>query len=102
MKQIDKLPDGLERVEPQSGRLVLMAGEKTGHHHAFYKESAEIDLGVNMFRDPATGERFIEILGGGAALKHEEHSTVIVPGGAIYRLPIQVEDDSEMVVQVAD
>ena len=102
LKQIDKLPQGLEKVEPEGDRIILMHGERTGHAHAFYKESPELDLGVHMFRDPVTGERFIEILGGGAALKHEEHLTVNLTGGTVYRLPVQVEDDSEFVQQVED
>jgi len=94
--------EGFTEVQPDDqGKHVLALGEATGHHHRF--ENCSLDMGgnVRMYRDFQTGAHVVEVLAGGASLIHEEHEAIDVPAGRYLQL-IQVEDDGEMVVQVAD
>lgn len=95
---------GFERVKPEGGKLVLALGEATGHHHRFegctFSADPMEDV-VRLFRDPLNGAQVIEVGGGGAQLLHEEHSPIPVAPGRYIQL-IQVEDDAEMIVAVAD
>jgi hypothetical protein len=74
-QRIETLPDGLVPVKrDRQGRLVVAAGEATGHHHAIKERTAE------LFIDPETGLRFL-IAPNGAVMDHEEHAPhVIEPG----------------------
>lgn len=75
-------------------RIVLKAGEATGHFHAFY------DQPVRLYETPKK-ERFLHVVET-SCLKHEEHSTVEVPPG-VYKLPAQVEwTDQDEPIAVAD
>jgi len=66
-------------------KTVLAYGEVTGHSHAIAEK--ETDLYVDDTR------RFLEIcLAKGAALKHEEHSTITLPKGN-YEVRIQKQWD---------
>lgn len=55
------------RVEPEDGRLILVRGEATGHHHSVAASSArlfESAIGMLLFVDRAT------------KLLHQEHAAV--------------------------
>jgi hypothetical protein len=97
--RVDAMPEGLVDITPDCGRVVLMAGEATGHHHAFY------DRGVKIFAPAGSpkGSRpiYLQVVKKTALLKHEEHSPASLPPG-IYRMPTQVEhtdDDEPRVVE---
>lgn len=87
--RVDSMPEGLHDITPARGRIVLMAGEATGHHHAFY------DRGVQVFARDAKAARpeYLRVVKT-AYLKHEEHSPATLPPG-LYRLPTQVEHTDE-------
>ena len=111
------IPVDAKPVKPEGGRVVLAFGEVTGHAHAFYSGR------VAMFRDDGAGRTFIRIpadardtapifgedgvtVAGaveieGAALRHEEHTTIPVPPGD-YEVIRQREYSPEEIRQVAD
>jgi hypothetical protein len=92
---ISSIPADAKDITPKTGRIVLQHGEVTGHAHAFYDNTYNINL-----RAGGSGERYLEVKAL-SALKHEEHTTVEVPAGK-YLLPNQVEYSPEALQQVAD
>jgi hypothetical protein len=94
--------DGFAEVKPDAaGKHVLALGEATGHHHRFEHCTFMQEGSVRMFRDFQTGAQVVEIPAGGASLVHEEHTAIGVPAGRYLQL-VQVEDDGELIAQVAD
>lgn len=91
---VDSVPQDAKKKRRVGGRVILAAGEVTGHHHAIR------DSGVALLE---LGERrFVSVGEEGAELKHEEHSTIPVAPGA-YEVIIQREyDDAEEWRRVAD
>lgn len=110
LQRIDALPAGFAPVAPdEHNKLVLALGEATGHHHRFENCFSQEGT-VRMFRDFQTGAQIIEVLAepmaggtatGPAMLVHEEHDPITLAPG-FYRQLLQVEDDGEMILQVAD
>jgi hypothetical protein len=56
------------------GRLVLAAGEVSGHAHVIDDPDAE------LFDDPLTGRRFLRLVTE-SKLTHEEHEPIALPPG---------------------
>lgn len=75
---VDKIPAGQSRT---GTRHTLALGEVTGHSHTIDR-SRLVDVGP---------ERYVEVQDG-AALRHEDHGTVVVPPGT-YRVIQQTEPD---------
>ena len=75
---IDKMPAGLTPVARDNGRVILAYGEVTGHAHALVER--EVDL-FAPGEASIMAEKFLRIGGGGAALTHEEHATIMLPPG---------------------
>jgi len=82
-------------IPRESGRIVLAHGEATGHAHAIADDNAM------FFEVPERKERFLRVLKGGVALKHEEHREVKIPAG-LYRVTRQREYSPEAIRNVAD
>lgn len=77
-QRIEGLPEGLVPMGRDNlGRLIIAAGEATGHHHAIKEREA------SLFVDPETGVRFL-IAPNGAVMDHEEHAAHVLEPG-IYR-----------------
>ena len=103
-QRVDSMPDGLEPVErDEQGRLVIAAGEATGHHHAIKEREAQ------LFVDPETGIRWL-IAPNGAVMDHEEHQAHVLEPGT-YRFGAETPDGPvenqreytpEEIVRVAD
>jgi len=55
--KVDVLPEGLEPVTRENGRLILAYGEATGHAHTI------ADRASAMFRDPKLNELFMRVNG---------------------------------------
>ena len=73
--RVDRIPAGVRPVAREGGRLVLAAGEATGHAHAV------LESGALLLEDDLE-ERFLQVLEeGGVTLTHEEHAAVRVPPG---------------------
>lgn len=93
---------GFAEVPIDNGKIVLALGEATGHHHRVEFSFDGLEPGqARLFRDAQNGAQILQIGGGGATLLHEEHDPIALPPGRYLQL-VQVEDDGEMIAQVAD
>ena len=93
---VTKLPQQLDPVERENGRIVLAHGEVTGHAHAIKDERAA------LFRDPRLMAVFMHISGDApVALEHDEHDEILIPPGS-YQVIRQVEYTPAAIRQVAD
>jgi hypothetical protein len=96
IRRIGKLPKaiGPEVARDERGRVVLAAGEATGHHHAIEAREAR------LFRNE--GSNICHLwLGEPAVLGHEEHAAISLPAGA-YEVIRQREYSPEAIRNVAD
>lgn len=94
---VDEIPEGATEVADDDGRVVLAYGEVTGHAHAFSRsESRMVKL-----RQDEKGLRYLDVGGGGATLKHEEHAPIAIPPGR-YEVRRQREYSPEEIRVVAD
>ena len=93
---VAKLPDCLEPMKRERGRVILAHGEVTGHAHAIKDKRA------TLFRDPKLMAIFMHV-GGDApvALEHDEHETIQLPPGD-YQIIRQREYSPEAIRNVAD
>lgn len=72
LMKCDKLPDGLKKIRPVNGRLVLAEGEATGHAHTIEAKSATL-FGVD--------ESMVVVVNEPTTIQHQEHSAIeIAPG----------------------
>lgn len=118
--KVSKLPDGCKHIEPENGRrFVLAHGEVTGHAHAIYEFTSEVDkeqelakaaevgdallariraLRTAQMWECPEGEWYLEIRKQ-STMKHEEHSAPKIPPG-IYYCPVQVECGLDNMIRV--
>lgn len=93
---VKQLPNLLEPVAREAGRIILAHGEVTGHAHAIKDHKAA------LFRDPKLAAIFLSVSADGpVALEHEEHGTIDIPPGS-YRIIRQREYSPEAIRNVAD
>jgi hypothetical protein len=88
--QTDRVAAG-EPQERRDGRLVIAAGEATGHAHAILDDHADI-----LVSGEGAEELRLLVVGGDGpvALVHEEHATISVPPG-VYEIRRKREYVSE-------
>ena len=98
--RIDGIPENFGPVDIKDGKIILASGEATGHHHRI-EFAFDAPDHPKLYRDIQTGAQILEVGGGSAALLHEEHDPITLRPGRYLQL-VQVEDDGEMVRQVAD
>ncbi len=90
------IPDTVEPIERDHGRVVLAYGEVTGHAHAIKDKRAA------LFRDPKLMAVFMNVTGEEpVALEHDEHATIQIPPGK-YQVIRQREYSPEAIRNVAD
>jgi len=94
ISKVEKLPKETKELERQGGRIILAAGEATGHHHAI---SADM---VRFVINEQTQRRFLKVEKK-VALNHEEHAEIQLPAGK-YEVEIQREYDGEYIRTVVD
>ena len=87
IERIDKAPGDLTPVARVGGRIILAAGEVTGHHHAVVDPDTELFTISGVL---AEAERILRVGAGGATVVHEEHGAIALPPGD-YRVIIQQE-----------
>jgi len=93
---VGSIPEAVEPVEREQGRVILAHGEVTGHAHAIKDKRAA------LFRDPKLAAIFMLVTGDEpVALEHDEHDTISVPPGN-YRIIRQREYAPEGLRNVAD
>ena len=82
--RIRSIPEGARRVKRHDGRIVVAAGEATGHAHQIAATDADL-------LESSPEERYLRVLDeGGVELTHEEHAAILVPPGD-YRVVRQRE-----------
>ena len=90
------IPESVEAVDREGGRVVLAHGEVTGHAHAIKDKRA------TLFRDPKLAAIFMHVSGDApVALEHDEHSTIAIPPGN-YQVVRKVEYSPQEIRNVAD
>lgn len=92
---IDEVPDQLQQVPLEGGRIILAHGEATGHAHVIEGEAALLaedleDLERRFLRVEEESE-----------LVHDEHDPITVPAGD-YEVRRQREYSPEEIRMVAD
>lgn len=91
------IPDGLNPMPRENGRIVLAHGEVTGHAHAI--DSALVTLFAPADLDEMA-DRFLRVEQE-CEVVHDEHDTITLPPGD-YVIRRQREYTPEAVRQVAD
>jgi|SRR3990167_5393859 len=93
--EVDKLPAGCHDIERQDGRIIVMAGEATGHHHTITSTGCRL-MQLN-------GQLYLEITADQVTITHEEHKPLTIPTG-IYLIGQVREHDyfAEMARSVVD
>ncbi len=88
---VESIPEKLDAIDRENGRVVLAHGEVTGHAHAIKAE------GAALFRDPKLMAVFMRVSGDApVALEHDDHDTIMIPPGK-YRVVRQREYAPEAV-----
>ena len=87
---IEKKTDG-KKVKPINGRIVLVEGEATGHHHSVPEVCEVVDA----------GERLWMVVPEEVELTHQEHNTIEVAPDT-YWVVRQREYTPEEIRRVAD
>ena len=83
VKKVKSMPEGLNPVPLDKGRVILAYGEVTGHMHSLDSENCK------LFVCPDTAQRFLEITSYDA-LTHDEHDSIRL-GAGIYKVIQQRE-----------
>jgi len=93
---VKSIPEHVEPIGRENGRVVLAHGEVTGHAHVIK------DNRVALFRDPKLAAVFMRVSGDTPVLlEHDEHDTISIPAGN-YRVIRQREYHPEAIRNVAD
>lgn len=97
IEQLDSRPEGHWKEVPRDdlGRVILAAGEATGHHHAIRAP------GVCLLRAEGVSDAVMTVGRELAELVHEEHGTIPIPPGE-HRVRIQREWGGELSRRVED
>lgn len=97
IRRVDAIPEGLDTIARDNGRVVLAYGEVTGHAHVIVSDD------VTMFGnlENEMDRRFLAVEADMAHVTHEEHSTIDIPRG-YYEVIRQNEYTPEAIVRVAD
>src|SRR5689334_8545896 len=97
IEEIDERPQGDWKEAPRDdrGRVILAAGEVTGHHHAIHSPS------VCLLRAEGVSDAVMTVGRELAELVHEEHGTIPIPPGQ-HRVRIQREWGGELSRRVED
>jgi len=94
--KIDRRPHGAWKEEPrdEQDRVILAAGEVTGHHHAIRNPN------VCLLRAEGVSDAVMTVARE-CLLEHEEHAPIAIPPGE-YVVRIQREWDGALSRAVAD
>ncbi len=95
LQRVDTIPDGLQAVPLDKGRVILAYGEVTGHAHAVEGDVRFLAADLEELE-----ERFLHVERE-ASVVHEEHDTIALPPGD-YRVVRQREYAPERPTYVAD
>lgn len=93
--KVASIPKGAKDVTPENDDVILAYGEVTGHAHRI-KRTPEPSVRVLDFDE----KRYLEVLRE-VALRHEEHSTIVLTAGK-YLQGYQHEEKRAEISRVAD
>ncbi len=96
IKRVQGIPEGLQQVPLDQGRVILAYGEITGHAHAVLGDVELLAADVEEME-----LRFLRVESEMAEVVHEEHSTIELPAGD-YEVRRQREYAPEASQMVAD
>lgn len=83
LQPVASIPANAQPVKQEASRIVLAYGEVTGHAHAIYEDTDQVQVW-------AVGKvKYLQVMAT-VMLKHEEHRTAVIEPG-IYKLPVQME-----------
>jgi hypothetical protein len=109
IEQVAKLPEKTKRVKREGGLIILARGEATGHHHSIFDRSCELlEAPLPALSMPQLGgpviepDRYLRVGTHGAAVEHQEHDTINLPGPAHYLVRRQREYSPDAIRNVAD
>jgi hypothetical protein len=94
IKEVDIIPQKVNQLKDDNGRVVLAYGEATGHHHSLAVEDA------TLFENDVDGSRFLKLCRD-SVLTHQEHDPINLPAGN-YEVVIQREYSPEEIRRVVD
>ena len=92
LKKCDKMPEGLKKVQPVNGRLVLAEGEATGHAHTIDATSG------TLYGDDT---RMVVVIDEPTKIEHQEHGVIEINPG-IYWVVRQREYAPGKIRRVSD
>ena len=92
---VASIPEGLEKVPLENGRVILAHGEVTGHAHAVVGDVEFLAADLEDLE-----QRFLRVESE-AQVVHEEHSTITLAPGE-YKVLRQREYQDEAPAYVAD
>ena len=95
LMEVDAIPATAKKLAADKRGIVLMEGEKTGHHHRFLNNGD-----VSLHECGGGGERFVTVEKA-SPLSHEEHTAILFAEGKLQQ-SFQVEDFGEEIRPVAD
>jgi hypothetical protein len=96
IRRVDAIPEALNTVPKDDGRVILAYGEITGHAHAVLGDVQLLAADVEEME-----LRFLRVEGDMAQVVHEEHGTITLPPGD-YEVRRQREHAPEASQMVAD
>ena len=80
IREIDTLPEGVNPVPEQSGRIIIMKGEATGHDHVIKSNKATLWIPEKC----GTVKKYLEVAEP-VIIYHGEHKPLLIPAG-IYEI----------------
>lgn len=66
----------------------IALGEATGHHHTLHKLDINTQINIMDYVQDLINQTFVEIQGGKAVLKHQEHAPLVIEPG-VYEVKIE-------------
>ena len=75
LKKCSKMPEGLEKIQPINGRLVLAEGEATGHAHTIDAKCG------TLFGDE---KNMVVVVDQPTKIEHQEHGAIEVNPGVYW------------------
>lgn len=76
IKEIDKLPEGVRPVPRREGKIVVMAGEVTGHNHVMDSDKAALWV----LEKNGIAQMYLEVAAP-VTIYHDEHKPLLIPRG---------------------
>lgn len=93
LRKVDAIPEDVQELVAEDGRLILARGEATGHHHSVDAQQARLcQVKQQMFL--MVTARMLQLI-------HQEHAPLAIPEG-IYEVIRQREYTPAEIRRVAD